>query len=235
MVSKTVVTILRHGETDHNRAGHLDIPLNAAGEAQALVAGRWLAQQGTVFDEAWSSDLGRARRTAEIVLGQQKGGGVQLKEDARIRERGKRRGDPGTDPSTVEPIPVLRSRLFSFWSSLFPSHSPARTTASDRPRQILYVSHGAAIREFIRAVLEEKVDDGVEGWSMRLPGEEEAALRSGSKRIDNCSRTMIEVEEVEDGKGSTVYRSTLLLYADDSHFAESSRAPTPTANADVVE
>lgn len=55
----------RHGETDHNKAGivqgHLDVPLNAQGVAQAAVTGRWFAEQGIRFDEAWSSDLSRAR------------------------------------------------------------------------------------------------------------------------------------------------------------------------------
>lgn len=42
--------------------GHLDVPLNAQGVAQAHVTGRWFAAQGVRFDEAWSSDLGRARK-----------------------------------------------------------------------------------------------------------------------------------------------------------------------------
>lgn len=37
------------------------MPLNAQGVAQAAVTGRWFAEQGIRFDEAWSSDLSRAR------------------------------------------------------------------------------------------------------------------------------------------------------------------------------
>ncbi|GAA6016555.1 hypothetical protein JCM10207_002839 [Rhodosporidiobolus poonsookiae] len=245
MGRKALVTIVRHGETDYNKAqiiqGHLDIPLNAQGEAQAAVTARWFREQGVQFDEAWSSDLSRARRTAGIILEQQKEQ-LPLQQDERIRERhlgnlqGKRRGDPGTDPSTVEPIAKLRARLWSFWSDLFPSSPSSAPSTTPTPlRQILYVSHGAAIREFVRSIVEDRVDKGAEMWELALPKDEEEVLRSGSKRIDNCSRTVIELEEEEDGKGGTRWRARLLLYGDDSHFAESSRAPSPTANADVVE
>ncbi|CEQ39943.1 SPOSA6832_01514, partial [Sporobolomyces salmonicolor] len=286
MGRRAVVTIVRHGETDHNKAGiiqgHLDVPLNAEGEAQAAVASRWFRANGVHFDQAWSSDLSRARKvrlaarwlllsrrigggshpppgeltfltlwlarrfvqTAQIILEQQKDS-VELKQDERIRERhlgnlqGRRRGDPGTDPRTVEPIPQLRGRLFAFWDSLFPSSSSSSsvpaTTSSDlqgEPTQILYVSHGAAIREFVSALIQDRPDT----YEVALPKEEEEALRNGSKRIDNCSRTVVEMEEVDglDARGRK-WRGRLVLYADDSHFAESSRAPSPTANADVVD
>ncbi|GAA5950521.1 hypothetical protein JCM21900_001215 [Sporobolomyces salmonicolor] len=248
MGRRAVVTIVRHGETDHNKAGiiqgHLDVPLNAEGEAQAAVASRWFRANGVHFDQAWSSDLSRARETAKIILEQQKDP-VELKQDERIRERhlgslqGRRRGDPGTDPRTVEPIPQLRGRLFAFWDSLFPSSSssssvPATTSTDSQgePTQILYVSHGAAIREFVSALIQDRTDT----YEVALPKEEEEALRNGSKRIDNCSRTVVEMEEVDgaDARGRK-WRGRLVLYADDSHFAESSRAPSPTANADVVD
>ncbi|GAA6027011.1 hypothetical protein JCM8097_006038 [Rhodosporidiobolus ruineniae] len=264
MGTVTRVTIVRHGETDWNKAGivqgHADIPLNQNGEAQARIAARWFRQQGVRWEAAYSSDLVRARRTAELILEQHEGE-VELKLDERIRERhlgnlqGKRRGDPGTDPSTVEPIAVLRARLWSFWDELFPSPPPghsAQSASSSLPspststprREVLYVSHGAAIRDFIRSIVEERIDRGGRGgnrgqegweWELALPKEEEDALRSGSKRIDNCSRTVIEVEEVEQEQGRAFYRARLLLYADDSHFDDASRAPSPTANADVVE
>lgn len=128
--------------------------------------------------------------------------------------QGKRRGDPGTDPSTVEPIPVLRARLWSFWSSLFPSTLPTPSPTAPSSRQILYTSHGAAIREFIRSIVEDRVDNGgvVDGWewSLQLPRREEEVLRSGSKRIDNCSRTVIEV--VDEGEGGAFFPFPILPF-----------------------
>ena len=61
----------RHGQTEWNLAGRhqgqRDSPLTAAGERQArLLAARLAAEP---LDAAYSSDLGRARRTAELILG----------------------------------------------------------------------------------------------------------------------------------------------------------------------
>jgi len=61
--------LIRHGETDWNGEkriqGHIDIDLNAAGEAQARAVGQGLA--GHSFAAAYSSDLLRAWRTARIA------------------------------------------------------------------------------------------------------------------------------------------------------------------------
>ncbi|WP_282942566.1 histidine phosphatase family protein [Paenibacillus sp. RC67] len=65
----TTITFVRHGITDHNieqRAqGHTQNPLNETGRVQAALVARRLS------DEPWdvfiSSDLKRARETAEII------------------------------------------------------------------------------------------------------------------------------------------------------------------------
>jgi probable phosphoglycerate mutase len=59
--------IVRHGETawnaEHRVQGQLDVPLNAVGLAQAGAAAKVLAQER--FDAIYSSDLARARHTAQ--------------------------------------------------------------------------------------------------------------------------------------------------------------------------
>jgi len=81
----TTLLLVRHGETDWNRLGrwqgHSDTPLNARGREQA----RELAPQLDGVDVVYSSDLARARETAEI-LAEELGADVRL--DARLRERG---------------------------------------------------------------------------------------------------------------------------------------------------
>ncbi len=66
------IYLLRHGETEWNRAGrmqgHLDSPLTARGEAQAQAVGEALSEliDGGDFDMV-ASPLGRTRATAAII------------------------------------------------------------------------------------------------------------------------------------------------------------------------
>ena len=63
----TRLCMVRHGETawnaEHRVQGQLDVPLNAIGRAQALAASKVLSREK--FDAIYSSDLARARQTAE--------------------------------------------------------------------------------------------------------------------------------------------------------------------------
>lgn len=62
---------LRHGESEANRSrvfsGHQDVALTDLGESQARTAGEQIAELGPV-QCVISSDLRRARRTAELAL-----------------------------------------------------------------------------------------------------------------------------------------------------------------------
>ncbi|HAZ61968.1 MAG TPA: histidine phosphatase family protein [Gammaproteobacteria bacterium] len=78
--------LVRHGETDwnvsHRIQGQTDTPLNGNGLEQARMAARFL--KAFAFHAAYSSDLERARATAERILN---GRGLELQTDARLRER----------------------------------------------------------------------------------------------------------------------------------------------------
>jgi broad specificity phosphatase PhoE len=79
--------LVRHGETDWNAAerwqGHTDVPLNARGRGQARAVAAMLNRAGLAG--VVSSDLSRARETAEIIAVRL---GIELVYvDAALRER----------------------------------------------------------------------------------------------------------------------------------------------------
>ena len=64
------VWIVRHGESETNKqglwTGWLDVPLTEKGRADAASAGKLLSK--VTFDKIFSSDLQRAKNTAEIAI-----------------------------------------------------------------------------------------------------------------------------------------------------------------------
>lgn len=83
----TRILLIRHGQTEWNDGsifqGHLDSPLTRKGIGQAEAIGERLA--GMKVAALYSSDLGRARHTAQLI-GRRTGHPVA--EDVRLRERG---------------------------------------------------------------------------------------------------------------------------------------------------
>lgn len=86
-MSNQEILVARHGQTDWNKnfrwQGLSDIPLNAAGIEQARELGNLLRDEG--ITRIYSSDLTRARKTAEIVSEILRIDSVQT--DDRLRER----------------------------------------------------------------------------------------------------------------------------------------------------
>ncbi len=82
----TLIFALRHGETAWNREGrlqgHLNLPLNDLGQAQARRLGEALADQ--TIHAVYASDLDRALSTAQAVAAAH---GLPVITDPRLRER----------------------------------------------------------------------------------------------------------------------------------------------------
>lgn len=83
-----MILLARHGETDDNVPplrfqGQRDTPLNERGRAQARELAERVATLDPPVASLWTSDLSRARETAEIVGAQI---GLEPRLDARLRE-----------------------------------------------------------------------------------------------------------------------------------------------------
>lgn len=83
----TTFYMIRHGETEWNHlrriVGQGDLALNETGRRQAAATAEWLA--GLPLEIIYTSDLSRARETAEIVASALPG--VDIRSDRRLREK----------------------------------------------------------------------------------------------------------------------------------------------------
>ena len=77
--------LVRHGQTELNvrniLQGWHDSPLTVRGREQALATRAAFEARGISFDHAYSSPLGRARCTAELIVGE--GRSIELVDDLR--------------------------------------------------------------------------------------------------------------------------------------------------------
>lgn len=161
----TALILIRHGETEWNRArriqGATDIPLNDTGRDQARATAALLRERldpglsATVV----SSDLARARETAEIIAAEL--GTAAPRTYRGLRERGygeaegidveefrARWGDwHSAEVPGAEPWPELRARAISALGRAVRDH---RRATAPSAASLIVVSHGALIREIIR-------------------------------------------------------------------------------------
>lgn len=162
----TTLTLVRHGETDWNRAhriqGATDIPLNETGRAQARATGELLRAslpgEGPVRVD--SSDLSRAHETAQIIA--RVLGAPEPRTYPQLRERryGEAEGmSIGDFPTRWRDMPMTEIPGAETWEQVREralagvAKVVADATADDDPPvSLIVVSHGALIREVIRAV-----------------------------------------------------------------------------------
>ena len=160
----TQLWLVRHGETEWNRdgrvQGHLDVPLSERGIEQARTLARWLAEEPIAA--VYTSDLQRARHTAEIIAG----GRLPLHVEARFREAafGEFQGLTGAEaearfpgayaawrrdavrnrPPGGETLEDLLARCVAAAGEILPRH---------QGQTIVVVAHGGPIRATVCGVL----------------------------------------------------------------------------------
>lgn len=176
MHGSVTLYLARHGETDWNAAGRwqgqTDVPLNPRGREQARAVAAALRELG--IRSVASSDLVRARETAEIVAADL-GLGLALA-DAALRERAfgcfegltraevaerhpeawaRYLADPGPAPPGGESRDELLARLL-----------PALAAVAARlPGPLLVVLHGGSMRALLPADATAPVP-GTSGWPL---------------------------------------------------------------------
>ena len=161
----TALILIRHGETDWNRdrriQGSTDIPLNDNGRAQARATAALLRERLSGADQPTivSSDLARARETAEIIAGELGLAAPRTYRGLRERTYGEaeglgvdefraRWGDWYTaEVPGAEPWPDLRERGIAALGRAVRDHRRATAPVA---ASLIVVSHGALIREIIR-------------------------------------------------------------------------------------
>jgi probable phosphoglycerate mutase len=195
------LVLLRHGETDWNAEGraqgHADVPLNDVGRAQAATVAPVLA----AFRPArlWSSDLARARQTAEYVAAAT---GLTVEPDARLREydMGARSGLTLAELATAFP------EEYAAWLA---GRSTPRVAGEESTEQVrdrvvpalldclaalepgqtgLVVLHGACLKVGLMGLL---------GWPWELSGSLQGP--------ENCGYSVLSEQAVRGGLRLTSY------------------------------
>lgn len=168
-----ILGLIRHGQTDWNKMGRIqgqtDIPLNEEGMKQAQRLAQYLRRGDIVWDAIYSSDLKRARLTADIIKD-----GLQLTDvrlDDRLRERAfglaegltakEREERFGQDLTRAGSEPeaeiLLRGRQFL-----------DEIEGTEAGRHVLIVSHGAFLKRLLSLLIPDLPDAYIENASLTI-------------------------------------------------------------------
>ncbi len=163
MDGTTRLYIARHGETDWNAAarwqGQTDVPLNAAGRAQAEALAERL--RGAGIAAIASSDLARARDTASIVASRL---GLEVEVDPALREQAYGRFEGLTRGECEARFPAEWARYRADWRDVPDAAEPyeallarvleaVRRLSESLSAPALLVMHGGVMRAVLRETL----------------------------------------------------------------------------------
>jgi broad specificity phosphatase PhoE len=203
---------IRHGKTMFNTTsqvqGWADTPLTNVGIAQAESAGEGLKK--TVFKTAYSSDLGRARSTANIILSKNQNRKPALIELSGLREWGYGGYEGRDDAELWTPLFVEKGVEFkadwSTWeefTSVMSDEEIANAIAKNDPTQTAENYNDIVVRskEAVEQIVRETLSKGGGNALIVSHGSEIPTILSiyvpeeyKGESIGNCSLTIIKVE-----------------------------------------
>ncbi|KAF9053079.1 phosphoglycerate mutase-like protein [Panaeolus papilionaceus] len=192
------VWVVRHGETQANRdgiiQGQMDVPLNEEGLRQAEIVAQALKGRlgNSRFDFAYTSDLSRAAKTAEVILRYHPGVEIVKQDVLRERFMGALQGEhfrrfKTTDPETqrtIETTASFKKRAIGWWNKTIVPNAK-RYGEGDGVKNVLVTSHGGFITTLVHGLIgSRKAECGV------------------GVTLGQCKNTAICVIDVDDcGKG----------------------------------
>jgi broad specificity phosphatase PhoE len=181
--------IFRHGETDWNKAGRfqgrVDIPLNETGRAQAKKLREFFV--ANPVDVFLSSDLERARETAEIAAG---GAGVPIVLDARLRETNLGDAEGLTQD---EVIAKFGKEALEGWRSLDKDHRDFRfPNGETKLEHLARVFEG--VDEFLRTTNYKRIGVASHGGAMRRLIHHFAPHLTEPVLVTNCALYRIDYD-----------------------------------------
>ncbi len=172
--------LLRHGETDWNAElrmqGHRDIPLNTVGLAQAAAAAPSVAALSPEL--IISSDLSRARRTAEAVAALT---GLGVRADQRLRETSMGLWEGLTRDEVIAGWPGQWQRWRATNAHIAPPGGESRIEVATRAAAVVADLDDGAIRRVL-LVAHGGLIVGLTGLLLELPDGAWGALTG----INNC-------------------------------------------------
>ncbi|KAJ6531210.1 histidine phosphatase superfamily [Mycena capillaripes] len=217
------IYVVRHGETQENRdsmiQGQLDTALNETGVEQARRVADVL--RSVHFDAAYSSDLVRALKTAQIILEHRTD--IEIRREEALRERflgdlqGTKIGGEGNrertmlGDGTVERGEAFSARAVGWWKKAILQRTralPPRETAYN----VLVTSHGGLINALVRSLI----------------GSGKARCAPGVV-ITPCRNTSVSIIEVELGDAP----ATIVQFGDVAHLAQDEMAVDTNADEAV--
>ena len=148
--------ILRHGQSEWNAQGkwqgQADPPLTKVGEKQAKAAAQKLLSVSKSFDKIASSDLRRARRTAEIIA-QVNGGDVSVHKEFRERHAGVWQGLTRSEIEASWPNAIADQRWpegYESDDSVIQRVVPCLERLIENNKNVLLIAHAGLIRALDR-------------------------------------------------------------------------------------